>query len=88
MNLPDCLVCSGYMSPEYTMGHFSEKSDVYSFGVILLEIVSGKRNSNFHRDEQCLTLMGYVSDQNLQDITLIMFEPFFHNRLNNILVTS
>ncbi|KAL2927912.1 hypothetical protein RDABS01_007238 [Bienertia sinuspersici] len=50
----------GYMSPEYTMGHFSEKSDVYSFGVILFEILSGRRNSTFHRNEQSLTLMGYA----------------------------
>ncbi|CAA7020834.1 unnamed protein product [Microthlaspi erraticum] len=37
----------GYMSPEYAMrGRFSEKSDVFSLGVILLEFVSGRRNSN------------------------------------------
>nr|AAA62232.1 S-receptor kinase [Brassica napus] len=36
----------GYMSPEYAMHEiFSEKSDVFSFGVIVLEIVSGKKNS-------------------------------------------
>ncbi|XP_073223862.1 cysteine-rich receptor-like protein kinase 10 isoform X2 [Cicer arietinum] len=36
----------GYMSPEYAMhGHFSVKSDVFSFGVMLLEIISGKKNS-------------------------------------------
>ncbi|XP_006396893.2 putative cysteine-rich receptor-like protein kinase 33 [Eutrema salsugineum] len=39
----------GYISPEYMMhGQFSMKSDVYSFGVLVLEIISGKRNSNFH----------------------------------------
>lgn len=39
----------GYMSPEYAMeGFFSVKSDVYSFGVLLLEIISGKRNTSFH----------------------------------------
>nr|CAA55950.1 unnamed protein product [Brassica oleracea var. viridis] len=39
----------GYMSPEYAMhGIFSEKSDVFSFGVIVLEIVTGKRNSGFN----------------------------------------
>ncbi|KAL2561863.1 hypothetical protein GLYMA_20G140400v4 [Glycine max] len=36
----------GYMSPEYAMhGQFSEKSDVFSFGVMVLEIISGKKNS-------------------------------------------
>lgn len=41
----------GYMSPEYAMlGQFSGKSDVYSFGVLILEIISGKRNSSFHQN--------------------------------------
>lgn len=41
----------GYMSPEYVIGgRFSEKSDVFSFGVLLLEIVSGKKNSGFQND--------------------------------------
>ncbi|XP_010448761.1 PREDICTED: cysteine-rich receptor-like protein kinase 8 isoform X2 [Camelina sativa] len=38
----------GYMSPEYALhGQFSMKSDVYSFGVLVLEIISGRKNSNF-----------------------------------------
>ncbi|CAD5328803.1 unnamed protein product [Arabidopsis thaliana] len=38
---------SGYMAPEYAMyGKFSMKSDVYSFGVLVLEIVSGMKNSS------------------------------------------
>ncbi|KAF6138879.1 hypothetical protein GIB67_018610 [Kingdonia uniflora] len=50
----------GYMSPEYAMdGHFSEKSDVFSFGILLLEIVSGKRNTSFSHHEQHLSLLGY-----------------------------
>ncbi|KAE8681055.1 S-locus lectin protein kinase family protein [Hibiscus syriacus] len=36
----------GYMSPEYAVkGIFSVKSDVFSFGVVLLEIISGKKNT-------------------------------------------
>ncbi|CAL5397125.1 unnamed protein product [Camellia sinensis] len=51
----------GYMSPEYAMGGlFSEKSDVYSFGVLLLEMVSGVRNSSFHYHEKYLNLLGYA----------------------------
>ncbi|XP_075090912.1 G-type lectin S-receptor-like serine/threonine-protein kinase At1g11300 [Nicotiana tabacum] len=51
----------GYMSPEYAMhGRFSEKSDVYSFGVLILEIVSGRKNSSFYDDEDELTLFAYA----------------------------
>ncbi|KAK7327995.1 hypothetical protein VNO77_22089 [Canavalia gladiata] len=52
---------SGYMAPEYAMeGFFSEKSDVFSFGVLLLEIVSGRRNSSFYNDEHSLSLLGFA----------------------------
>lgn len=61
--------CSGYMSPEYAMqGSFSEKSDVFSFGVLLLEIVSGRRNSSFYDEENCLTLLGFVSQKNCFEV--------------------
>ena len=50
------------MSPEYAMGGmFSEKSDVYSFGVLVLEIVSGKKNTSFHDWDQQLSLIAHVS---------------------------
>ncbi len=53
--------CSGYMSPEYAMeGLFSVKSDVYSFGVLLLEIISGRRNTSFRLTEFS-SLIGHVS---------------------------
>ncbi|XP_019089061.1 PREDICTED: cysteine-rich receptor-like protein kinase 19 [Camelina sativa] len=40
----------GYMSPEYAMyGQFSMKSDVYSFGILVLEIISGKKNSSLYQ---------------------------------------
>ncbi|XP_028762809.1 G-type lectin S-receptor-like serine/threonine-protein kinase At1g11300 isoform X2 [Neltuma alba] len=51
----------GYMSPEYAMeGLFSEKSDVFSFGVLLLEIISGRRNSSFYNNEHSLSLLGFA----------------------------
>ncbi|KAG5386821.1 hypothetical protein IGI04_038291 [Brassica rapa subsp. trilocularis] len=51
----------GYMSPEYAMhGHFSMKSDVYSFGVLVLEIISGKKNSKFYEKDGAHDLVTYV----------------------------
>ena len=43
------LLKSGYMALEYAMeGLYSIKSDVYNFGVLLLEILSGRKNSGFY----------------------------------------
>ncbi|XP_038893332.1 putative receptor-like protein kinase At4g00960 isoform X1 [Benincasa hispida] len=39
---------NGYMAPEYVMhGHLSAKADIFSFGVLVLELISGQRNSSF-----------------------------------------
>ncbi|XP_050153908.1 cysteine-rich receptor-like protein kinase 10 [Malus sylvestris] len=51
----------GYMSPEYAMhGHFSIKSDLYSFGVLVLEIISGKKNSYFFQTDAAEDLMSHA----------------------------
>ena len=50
------------MSPEYALeGFFSTKSNVFSFGVLLLEILSGKKNTRFYQSDS-LNLLGYVSN--------------------------
>ncbi|KAI3946438.1 hypothetical protein MKX01_017654 [Papaver californicum] len=74
----------GYMPPEYVMeGQFSEKSDVFSFGVLLLEIVSGKRNSSFYCEETPLSLLGYAwqlwNEQKLPSFidSSLLSEPIF-----------
>ncbi|XP_074307564.1 cysteine-rich receptor-like protein kinase 10 isoform X3 [Silene latifolia] len=51
----------GYMSPEYVMhGRFSTKSDMYSFGVLVLEIISGKRNTSFYESGYAEDLISYA----------------------------
>ncbi|XAR56611.1 Non-specific serine/threonine protein kinase [Bertholletia excelsa] len=51
----------GYMSPEYAIdGKFSMKSDIFSLGVLLLEIVSGLRNRQFHHPDHHHNLLGHA----------------------------
>ncbi|CAN6168303.1 unnamed protein product [Urochloa humidicola] len=43
----------GYMSPEYVMrGQYSTKSDVFSFGILVIEIITGQRNTGHYFHEQ------------------------------------
>ncbi|KAK4255411.1 hypothetical protein QN277_008414 [Acacia crassicarpa] len=51
----------GYMAPEYALdGLLSIKSDVFSFGVVLLEMISGKKNTGFFQSKQGSSLLGYA----------------------------
>ncbi|CAM8998630.1 unnamed protein product [Rhodiola kirilowii] len=69
----------GYMAPEYAMhGQFSVKSDVYSFGVLLLELVSGQKNSCFRVGQTVEVLISFAwnnwragSAANMIDSTII-----------------
>ncbi|CAH8304481.1 unnamed protein product [Eruca vesicaria subsp. sativa] len=52
-----------YMSPEYAMqGQFSMKSDIYSFGVLILEIISGKKNSSVYQMDETSTAGNLVNN--------------------------
>ncbi|CAJ1977287.1 unnamed protein product [Sphenostylis stenocarpa] len=49
------------MAPEYIReGQFSVKSDVFSFGVLVLEIISGQKNSGFQHGEHVEDLISFA----------------------------
>ncbi|THU64623.1 hypothetical protein C4D60_Mb01t28420 [Musa balbisiana] len=67
----------GYLAPEYAIkGQVNRKSDVYSFGVLLLEIVTGRCNTN--------TRLPY-DEQFLLERTWNLYE---HGEIANIIDTS
>ncbi|XP_021809321.1 G-type lectin S-receptor-like serine/threonine-protein kinase RKS1 [Prunus avium] len=66
----------GYMSPEYAMeGRYSEKSDVFSFGVLLLEIISGKRNTSYDNQTPSPNLIGQIWDMWTEEQASGMVDP-------------
>ncbi|CAM8912000.1 unnamed protein product [Rhodiola kirilowii] len=66
----------GYMAPEYAMhGQFSVKSDVYSFGVLLLELVSGQKNSCFRVGETVEDLRSFAWDSWRAGTAANMIDP-------------
>ncbi|GLU22195.1 hypothetical protein SLE2022_382870 [Rubroshorea leprosula] len=66
----------GYMSPEYAFhGLVSIKTDVFSFGVLLLELVSGMKNTGHYHSEHPLNLVGYTWQLWNEDKALEVMDP-------------
>ncbi|XP_022717347.1 probable LRR receptor-like serine/threonine-protein kinase At1g53440 isoform X1 [Durio zibethinus] len=66
----------GYMAPEYAMrGYLTDKADVYSFGVVLLEIVSGKSNTNYRPKEEFVYLLDWAYVLQEQGNLLELVDP-------------
>ncbi|KAL3522056.1 hypothetical protein ACH5RR_014890 [Cinchona calisaya] len=66
----------GYMAPEYARsGQFSIKSDVFSFGVVILEIITGKKNSSFCKSEDSQDLLSYARQQWRNGTPLALLDP-------------
>ncbi|KAL6624702.1 hypothetical protein ACP70R_032023 [Stipagrostis hirtigluma subsp. patula] len=72
----------GYMAPEYAMrGQYSVKSDVFSLGVLILEIVTGKKNTNSFADsEESVDLLTLVWEHWTTGTTEEMLDPFLRRR--------
>lgn len=67
---------NGYMAPEYVMhGHLSVKADVFSFGVLVLELISGQRNSSFNLDVDAQSLLDWAYKLYKKGRSLEMMDP-------------
>ncbi|WJX54580.1 hypothetical protein P8452_40447 [Trifolium repens] len=72
----------GYMAPEYAMhGEFSVKSDVYSFGVLVMEIISGKKNSSFYDTDGADDLVSYTWKVWIEGAPLELVDPILREKI-------
>ncbi|KAH6801323.1 hypothetical protein C2S52_001787 [Perilla frutescens var. hirtella] len=75
----------GYMSPEYAMhGQFSIKSDVFSFGVLVLEILSGQRNTCIQNGENVEDLLTLTWKKWREGTAANMIDPVLRNEAGSI----
>ncbi|KAI4313753.1 hypothetical protein L6164_026708 [Bauhinia variegata] len=67
---------NGYMAPEYIMrGHLSVKADVFSFGVVMLELISGQRNSSFSLQVDAQNLIDWAYKLYKKGRSMEMVDP-------------
>ncbi|KAL0333917.1 UNVERIFIED_CONTAM: putative LRR receptor-like serine/threonine-protein kinase [Sesamum angustifolium] len=67
---------NGYMAPEYLIhGHLSEKADVFSFGVVVLELITGQKNSKFNRDPDSQSLLEWAYKLYKKQRSLEIMDP-------------
>ncbi|URE27542.1 Cysteine-rich receptor-like protein kinase [Musa troglodytarum] len=77
----------GYMAPEYVIhGQFSIKSDVFSFGVLVLEILTGRKNSTTCNPENTEDLLSYTWEKWRGGLALEMENPFSRPTMSTITV--
>lgn len=74
----------GYMAPEYARhGKLSTKLDVFSFGVVILEIVSGKKNSGFRIGESVEHLLSFAWKNWTKGTADKIIDPALNNALRD-----
>jgi len=70
----------GYKAPEYALrGQYSIKSDIYSFGVLILEIITGRRNSDSYNSDQSVDLPSLVWEHWTTRSITDMVDPYFRS---------
>jgi serine/threonine protein kinase len=49
------------MAPEYAMqGQLSVKADVYSYGVLLLELITGRKHTDYNLSPEMQIILGWL----------------------------
>ena len=73
---PSMLLCSGFMAPEYLhKGIITKKSDIFSLGVIVIEIITGRRDTP---DSTGLSMPDFIENVRIFFFFATVSEHVFH----------
>ncbi|KAM1278767.1 hypothetical protein ACFX2J_030745 [Malus domestica] len=74
----------GYMAPEYALrGHLTDKADVYSFGIVVLEIISGKKNSTQQTNAEGFYILDWAHVLKSEGNLMNLVDPKLSSEFNN-----
>ncbi|KAB2616053.1 LRR receptor-like serine/threonine-protein kinase [Pyrus ussuriensis x Pyrus communis] len=74
----------GYMTPEYALrGHLTDKADVYSFGIVVLEIISGKKNSTQQTNAEGFYILDWAHVLKSEGNLMNLVDPKLSTEFNN-----
>ncbi|KAL1568592.1 Cysteine-rich receptor-like protein kinase 43 [Salvia divinorum] len=67
---------NGYLAPEYLLrGSLSKKADVFSFGVVVLELISGQKNSTFSQEPDSDSLLEWAYKLHRKQRSIEIMDP-------------
>eukprot|EP00268_Persea_americana_P007007 TRINITY_DN1255_c1_g1_i1.p1 TRINITY_DN1255_c1_g1~~TRINITY_DN1255_c1_g1_i1.p1 ORF type:complete len:647 (-),score=115.30 TRINITY_DN1255_c1_g1_i1:5-1945(-) len=71
----------GYMAPEYVVhGQLTEKADIYSYGIVVLELITGRKNSSLATSGEGHSLMSLIWGHYTSKTLMELLDPYLQGQ--------
>lgn len=74
----------GYMAPEYVVhGQLTEKADIYSYGILVIEVITGRKNSSLSTTGEGHSLMSQIWGHYTSRTLMEMLDPYLSGQCSD-----